>query len=167
METRNLRFATQPIFRNLVDQLSHFALSKINHAIIKCKRATHDNPLRPCSRIMVDSMGLPCTHAIQQMGNKPLSMEHVNSFWRVSGNNVPSIAPVPVNNIAAMLTAINNQFQKSSGPHQKVFCEQLEKIQSTLSQSIAPPTRQATRGRPPGALVSTNPKSHKKRPNCI
>jgi len=129
--------------------------------------ATHDNPLRPCSRIMVDSMGLPCTHAIQQMGNKPLSMEHVNSFWRVSGNNVPSIAPVPVNNIAAMLTAINNQFQKASGPHQKVFCEQLEKIQSTLSQSIAPPTRQATRGRPSGALVRTNPKSHKKRPNCI
>jgi len=42
--------------------------------------------------------------------------------------NAPYIAHVPVNDITAMLTAINNQFQKASGPHQKVVDEQLEKI---------------------------------------
>ena len=70
-KTRILHLSTQPILCNLVGNLSHFALRKINEVVIKFKRATHDNSIRPCSRIMVDSMGLPCSHTIQQMGYEP------------------------------------------------------------------------------------------------
>ena len=57
-------------------------------------------------------MGFPCTHTFSTNGNEPLSIAHVNSFWWDSDNTAPSIAPVPVNDITAMLTALNNQFQK-------------------------------------------------------
>ena len=105
---------------------------------------------------MVDSMGLPCSHVIQQMGIQPLLQTLVNSFWWVSGgNNGSPIVHVPPNDISATLTALNIQFQEGSGPHQNLVHEQLERIQFTLSQPIAPPVGQVTRGRPAGALNST------------
>jgi hypothetical protein len=116
-KTRTLHFATQHIFSNLVGKVSHFDLRKINDEVIKCKSATN-NSICLYRRIMVDSMGLPCSHVIQQIGNQPSLQTQLNSFWWVSGtNNVSPIVHVPPNDISATLTALNIQFQEDSVPY--------------------------------------------------
>jgi hypothetical protein len=69
-----LPFATTELFKHLNEKVTHFALKRIFESVKKCKTCEEIEPLSPCTKYLLDAMGLPCSHVLQLLqGPIPLN----------------------------------------------------------------------------------------------
>ncbi|CAG8502740.1 2637_t:CDS:2, partial [Scutellospora calospora] len=73
----------KPFYAQVVSKVSEFALKKAHEQFLKASNATPENPLRPCSGTFKSSMGLPCSHVIQEFldNNKCLQLDDFHQHW--------------------------------------------------------------------------------------
>jgi hypothetical protein len=76
-----LPFATTELFKHLTGKITHLALKRIFDSVKKCKIVEEIEPLPPCTRYLLDAMGLPCSHVLQLLQG-PTPLESINPFWQ-------------------------------------------------------------------------------------
>ncbi|CAG8663420.1 765_t:CDS:2, partial [Ambispora gerdemannii] len=70
------------LYVNIRDKVSTFALKKVNEQYQKANRATTQEPLLSCTRSFSSTMGLPCAHDIQRLGNRQsLMLDDIHEHW--------------------------------------------------------------------------------------
>ena len=79
---------SRELMRNLLDQVSLYAFSKIYEQYLLtrlAKKKSEEHELKSCQKIFVTTMGLPCAHMIVaalEIEEKKLLLEDVHFHWR-------------------------------------------------------------------------------------
>jgi hypothetical protein len=146
-----LHFSRNEIFHQLAGKITHFALKRIYESYKQCGVRYEQT----CSRTEIDSMGLPCSHFLNFV-DSTIPLESIHPFWHYSKESV-HVAPPPriQSDTNDILSSIQERIRAANPAQQSHALQELRQIEERLSLPIRPPVRQATRGRPPGALNST------------
>ncbi|CAG8813354.1 40159_t:CDS:1, partial [Gigaspora margarita] len=77
-QAQNNQFYAQVILKVFT-----FALKKVHEQFLKASSATSENSLWPCSSTFKLSMGLPCSHTIQELldNDKCLQLDNFHQHW--------------------------------------------------------------------------------------
>jgi MULE transposase domain len=143
-----LPFATTELFKHLNEKITHFALKRIFESVKKCKTCEEIEPLSPCTRYLLDAMGLPCSHVLRLLQG-PIPPESINPFWQYTPQQQMTVISIMPQDPCAILEVLHKEIEEIQT---SVQAGELERLNQRLLCSMAPPKRQVTRGRPQGAL---------------
>ena len=108
--------------------------------------------MSPCTRYLLDAMGLPCSHVLQLLQG-PIPLESMNPFWQYAPQQQMPVASVMPQDPCAILEVLHKKIEEiQTSAQADMIAGELERLNQRLLCSMAPPKRQATQGRPQGAL---------------
>ncbi|PWA86891.1 protein FAR1-RELATED SEQUENCE 5 [Artemisia annua] len=138
-----------PIFRELLSNLSLFALKEIHKQYVKAK----DGKMTSCTGHFMATMGLPCAHKIKHMKGNVLSLDLVHSHWRI---DTLSLIPEDdshdddANKFVTLLDELRSKYQVWP-LHKKEFTISMITKLVNKHDIVFEPVIQRPRGRPPKA----------------
>lgn len=144
----------KPLYAQVVTKVSAFALKKVHEQFLMAFNATPENPLQPCAGIFKSSMGLPCSHVIQELlkNDQCLQLDDFHQHWLLQQPQLPSQKPPETEDSLQQGWEEYSQQFNSLSIHQKSSV--LDKISNLFQEStvvVQDPQIQPTRGRPVGA----------------
>ncbi|CAG8795034.1 32068_t:CDS:2, partial [Gigaspora margarita] len=121
----------KPFYAQVITKVSAFALKKVHKQFLMVSNATPENLLQPCSGTFKSSMGLPCSHIIQELlENDPLQQK-----W----------------------DEYSEQFNTLSLHQKSTVLDNMPSVFQESTTAIQDPQVLPTRGRPVGAKNRTQP----------
>ncbi|PWA55937.1 hypothetical protein CTI12_AA397510 [Artemisia annua] len=138
-----------PVFKELLYNLSLFALKEIHKQYVKAK----DGKMTSCTGHFMASMGLPCAHKIKHMKGSVLSLDLVHSHWRI---DTLSLIPEDdshdddTNKFVMLLDELRSKYQVWPLHKKELAISMITKLVNEQDISFEP-VIQRPRGRPPKA----------------
>ncbi|CAG8751531.1 4638_t:CDS:2, partial [Cetraspora pellucida] len=131
---------------------------KIHDKWIKASTATLDSLLRPCTRTLRTTMGLPCSHVISEClaANQPLQLVDIHKHWWIQGHRIEFLEPTYLVNdnctdLQPLLQSLERMYQFWPPHQQSTICSQLEDLVYTPPIVLENPVTHKPRERPAGA----------------
>ncbi|CAG8808909.1 23331_t:CDS:2, partial [Cetraspora pellucida] len=162
-------FATNNSFyANIKAKVSSFTLKKINKQYQKAKHATAQEPLLPCTGTFSKTLGLPCAHFIQHLGDQSLILNEIHKHWWIPGSLLaPQInenSSYQEDPLQLLLQDLQQKYQEWPEFQQLTTRDALKNIIDKPVMTLQNPKIVRTKGHPSGALNKRQANSTRRDP---
>ena len=143
----------KPFYAQVVTKVSMFALKKVHEQFLKVSNATPENPLQPCSGTFKSSMGLPCSHIIQELleSDQCLQLDDFYQHWWIQQQSPQQRLPETEDSLQQKWEEYGQQFSSLSLYQKSAALNKISGLFQESTAVIQDQQVQPTRGRPVGA----------------
>ena len=140
------------MYMNVIGRVSVFALNKIEEQRVQL---TSKTLLGSCDDYFRATMGLPCIHELEKLGDKPLAIDHIHRHWHLEDVLKPAERTGETHGQLAVfqqhLRIIEEKFTCWTPAQQAAVGAQVADIAAGKISSLLDPLLTKSKGRPPGA----------------
>ncbi|KAL4555319.1 hypothetical protein LXL04_037936 [Taraxacum kok-saghyz] len=144
-----LHICDVPVFKELLYNVSHFALHEIHMQFERIKNGT----MTDCTGHFMATMGLPCAHKINHLYRKPLSLDLIHPHWKIDTLRLDSKDDSQndvVNEFDGLLSELSTKYQTWPLSKKEIAISMITKLLNE-SDTFFEPMILRPKGRPPKA----------------